>query len=78
MSLPDNMIGRNEIKNIAYVLKRNTPLRILNLSRNKIDPKAALILADSLRPNSTLRELNLSYNILGDAGIAVIAEIFIL
>jgi len=59
LSLPDNMIGRNEMRDIAYVLKRNTPLRTLNLSENVVDVKAALVLADALRFNSNLRELDL-------------------
>ena len=53
------MVGRNEMRDIAYVLKRNTPLKTLNLSNNVMDVKAALVLADALRQNSNLRELDL-------------------
>ena len=45
LSLPDNMIGRWEMRDIALVLSRNTPLRTLDLSDNVVDAKAALILA---------------------------------
>jgi Ran GTPase-activating protein (RanGAP) involved in mRNA processing and transport len=77
LSLPDNMIGRWEMRDIALVLSRNTPLRTLNLSDNVVDAKAALILAQALGSNSNLRELDLRQNRLGDAGIAVLVEPFI-
>ena len=77
LSLPDNMIGHWEMRDIALVLSRNTPLRTLNLSDNVVDAKAALILAESLGSNSHLRELDLRNNRLGDAGIAVLLEPFI-
>ena len=77
LSLPDNMIGHWEMRDIALVLSRNTPLRTLNLSDNVVDAKAALILAESLGSNSHLRELDLRDNRLGDAGIAVLLEPFI-
>ena len=76
LSLPDNMIGKKEMKDIAYVLARNTPLRTLNLSENVVDAKAARVLADALCSNSNLRELDLRHNCLNDAGIAVLTEIF--
>lgn len=76
LSLPDNMIGKREMKDIAYVLARNTPLRTLNLSENVVDAKAARVLADALCSNSNLRELDLRNNCLNDAGIAVLTEIF--
>lgn len=63
---------------IAYVLSRNTPLRTLNLSDNVVDAKASLVLAQSLGSNSHLRELDLRNNRLGNAGIAVLMEPFIL
>jgi len=77
LSLPDNMIGEKEMRDIAYVLSRNTPLRTLNLSDNVVDAKAALVLAESLGSNSHLRELDLRNNRLGDAGVAVLMEPFI-
>jgi hypothetical protein len=78
LSLPDNMIGEKEMLDIAYVLSRNTPLRTLNLSDNVVDAKASLVLAQSLGSNSHLRELDLRNNRLGNAGIAVLMEPFIL
>lgn len=77
LSLPDNMIGEKEIADIAYVLKKNTPLKVLNLSNNVIDPKAALLLSEALSSNSNLRELDLSCNKLGNAGVAILAELFV-
>jgi Ran GTPase-activating protein (RanGAP) involved in mRNA processing and transport len=78
LSLPDNMIGEKEMNDIAYVLQRNTPLKTLNLSDNVVDAKAAKILANALGYNSHLREIDLRNNKLGDSGIAVLIEPFIL
>ena len=72
------MIGEKEMNDIAYVLQRNTPLKTLNLSDNVVDAKAAKILANALCHNSHLRELDLRDNKLGDPGIAVLIEPFIL
>jgi Ran GTPase-activating protein (RanGAP) involved in mRNA processing and transport len=72
------MIGEKEMNDIAYVLQRNTPLKTLNLSENVVDSKAAKILAKALGHNSHLRDLDLRNNKLGDAGIAVLCEPFIL
>lgn len=78
LSLPDNMIGEKEMNDIAYVLQKNTPLKTLNLSDNVVDAKAAKILANALGYNSHLKELDLRDNKLGDSGIAVLIEPFIL
>mgnify|MGYP006102743675 CR=1 FL=1 len=72
------MIGEKEMNDIAYVLQKNTPLKTLNLSDNVVDAKAAKILANALGHNSHLRELDLRDNKLGDSGIAVLIEPFIL
>lgn len=77
LSLPDNMIGEKEMNDIAYVISKNTPLVHLNLSENVIDAKAAMVLAKSLEHNSNLKVIDLRFNKLGDAGIALIMEIFI-
>ena len=71
------MIGEKEMLDISYVISRNTPLRTLNLSDNVVDSKAALVLSESLGNNSNLKELDLRNNKLGDAGIAVLMELFI-
>jgi len=72
------MIGEKEMNDIAYVLQKNTPLKTLNLSDNVVDAKAAKILANALGYNSHLKELDLRDNKLGDSGIAVLIEPFIL
>jgi len=72
------MIGEKEMLDIAYVVSKNTPLRTLNLSENVVDAKAAMILAKSLISNSHLREIDLRNNRLGNAGIAVLLEPFII
>ena len=63
---------------IAFVISRNTPLRTLNLSDNIVDAKSAVLLAQALGKNSHLKEIDLRNNRLGDAGIAIILEPFIL
>ena len=78
LSLPDNMIGEKNMNDIAYVLAKNTPLRVLNLSDNVVDAKAALVLSRALGSNSNLRELDLRNNRLKNAGIALLMEIFIM
>jgi ABC-type multidrug transport system fused ATPase/permease subunit len=42
------MIGEKEMIDIAYVISRNPPLTILNLSDNAVDAKSAVILAKAL------------------------------
>jgi Ran GTPase-activating protein (RanGAP) involved in mRNA processing and transport len=71
------MIGEKEMIDIAYVLSIDTPLRSLDISKNVVDARASVILANSLRTNSHLRKLDLRENKLGNAGIAVLLEPFI-
>jgi hypothetical protein len=72
------MIGEKEMIDIGYVLEKNTPLATLNLSNNVIDPKAATVLAKCIGANSNLKELDLSNNKLGNCGIGVLLEAFII
>jgi hypothetical protein len=37
LSLPDNLLGHSDIKIIANMIKKNPPMRILNLSHNNFD-----------------------------------------
>lgn len=71
------MIGEKEMIDIAYVLSIDTPLRSLDISKNVVDARASVILANSLKTNSHLRKLDLRENKLGNAGIAVLLEPFI-
>ena len=50
------------------MLKRNTQLKILDLSYNNFSHDSGLIIGDALFYNNNLRGLNLSYNRLGDLG----------
>jgi Ran GTPase-activating protein (RanGAP) involved in mRNA processing and transport len=72
------MISEKEMIDISFVLSINTPLRNLNLSQNVVNAKAAKILSESLRTNSHLKVLDLRENKLGDAGVAVLLEPFII
>ena len=69
LSLPDNMLALEDTRMIADLIKKNTPLRKLNLSSNQLDADCAALIANSLIYNKTLRLLDVSKNLLGDLGI---------
>jgi Ran GTPase-activating protein (RanGAP) involved in mRNA processing and transport len=69
LNLPDNLLRCHDIKLIANMLKKNPPLRILNLSYNNFDYECAEVLGDSLIDNTRLKSLDLAFNRLGDIGI---------
>jgi Ran GTPase-activating protein (RanGAP) involved in mRNA processing and transport len=69
LSLPDNLLGIGEAKLIAGMIKKNYPLRILNLQNNNLCHKSGLAIGDALQFNTNLKSLDLSYNRLGDCGI---------
>lgn len=54
---------------IADLIKRNTPLRKLNLSTNQLDADCAALIANSLIYNNNLQLLDVSKNMLGDYGV---------
>ena len=72
LQLSDNIIGYTEVRKICKVLKNNAPLRVLNLSHNKLDYKCAIEISNALTTNSHLLELDVSYNQIKDEGIAII------
>ncbi|KIL56431.1 hypothetical protein M378DRAFT_17099 [Amanita muscaria Koide BX008] len=53
---------RNGISYISQVLKRNRTLKVLNLSENKLDVQALVLVAEALKYNSCLEMLDLSKN----------------
>ena len=59
---------------LADALKRNTSLRVLELSACGIDDAGAHALAAALCENTTLQELNVGHNDFGDYGVRVIAK----
>lgn len=69
LSLPDNMIGFEEAKMIASMIKMNPPLRTLNLEMNNLDAECAKLIAEALKFNSNLAILNISSNKLADLGV---------
>jgi Ran GTPase-activating protein (RanGAP) involved in mRNA processing and transport len=69
LSLPDNMLGFEEAKMIAAMIKMNPPLRTLNLELNNLDADCAKLIAESLKFNSNLAVLNISKNKLADLGV---------
>ena len=54
LSLPDNMLALEDARMIADLIKRNTPLRKLNLSINQLDADCAALIANSLIYNTNL------------------------
>ena len=69
LSLPDNMLGFEEAKMIAAMIKMNPPLKTLNLELNNLDADCAKLIADALKFNSNLAVLNISKNKLADLGV---------
>jgi hypothetical protein len=69
LSLPDNLLGLTEAQLIGGMIRKNTPLQVLNLKRNNFDHECGLIIGDSLLYNSNLRSLDMSENRLGDLGV---------
>jgi hypothetical protein len=49
LSLPDNMLGLEEAKMIAAMIKLNPPLRTLNLENNNLDAQCGKLLANVLQ-----------------------------
>lgn len=54
LSLPDNMLGLEEAKMIAAMIKLNPPLRTLNLDHNNLDAQCGKLLANVLPQNTNL------------------------
>jgi Ran GTPase-activating protein (RanGAP) involved in mRNA processing and transport len=69
LSLPDNMLGFEEAKMLAAMIRVNPPLRTLNLEINNLDAQCAKLIADALKSNSNLELINISKNKLSDLGI---------
>ena len=69
LSLPDNMLALEDSRMIADLIRRNTPLRKLNLSQNQLDADCAALIANSLIYNKNLQLLDMSRNNLGDLGV---------
>ena len=53
---------------------KNTSLKVLNMSNNKISDNGAIQIASSLEVNQTLTELSISYNGIGSQGAIAIAK----
>lgn len=49
LSLPDNMLGIEEAKMLAGMIKVNPPLRTLNLEMNNLDANCGRLLASALK-----------------------------
>lgn len=69
LSLPDNMLGLEEAKMLADMIKMNPPLTTLNLEINNLDAQCGKLIADALQSNDNLQILNVSKNLLSDLGI---------
>lgn len=69
LSLPDNMLGYEEAKMLAAMIKIDPPLRTLNLEQNNLDAQCAKLIGKALKENTNLQVLNVSKNALSDLGI---------
>jgi Ran GTPase-activating protein (RanGAP) involved in mRNA processing and transport len=68
------MLGLNETRMIAAMIKSNPPLTTLNLEVNNLNPECAQLIAVALLSNTSLKLLNLSNNKLGDHGVTWILQ----
>jgi hypothetical protein len=59
LSLPDNMLGLEEAKMLASMIKINSPLKTLNLENNNLDADCGILFANVLKSNSNLQVLNI-------------------
>ena len=59
---------------LAEVIKTNSTVTELNLSKNMVGDDGVAALAEAIKTNPTLTELNLSKNVVGDDGVAALAE----
>lgn len=60
LSLPDNMLALEDSRMLSDLIKRNTVLRKLNLSQNKLDADCAALIANALVYNNNLQLLDVS------------------
>ncbi len=73
LNMAFNKIGGKEFKGAAFP----NSLKDLDLSHNKLGPKASLVLANMLLQNKNLEILNLSFNKLREEGIQNLLSTFI-
>ena len=58
-------LGPEGTEVIGYAIRENDNLQALNMSANRLDTKACIVLAESLRRNEQLRILMLRHNPVG-------------
>jgi len=69
LSLPDNLLQKQDAILIANMIEKNPPLRILNLHGNCFDYQCGKLFGAALFKNDQLKSLDLSTNRLGDQGV---------
>ena len=69
-----NTLDATDAAALAEVLKFNSTVTELDLSRNDISDAGAAALAEAIKTNSTVKVLNLSKIGIGEAGAAALAE----
>jgi len=70
-----NVIRRQKIEDIAWILRYTKAVTKLDLSYNNIGHEGAKVIDEPLRTNTTLTKLNLSRNEIGYEGAKVIDEV---
>jgi Ran GTPase-activating protein (RanGAP) involved in mRNA processing and transport len=74
-SLYSNRITRDGAKYLSDFLKRDTPLKVLDLSYNRLEDDGAKIIAEALHfTNNTLEKLSIRYNNVRGEGLCAIAD----
>jgi len=74
--LPDQKIGDNNFKNLAFVINGNSILKSLDLCGNNLTDTSILVLVDALQ-NNHLRNLILSDNKIGCFGAKTLALLLV-
>jgi len=75
VNLFSNLIKRQEIEDIAWILRYTKTVTKLNLYGNNIGDEGAKAIGEALRTNTTLKQLNLSGNKIGYECAKVIGEV---
>ncbi|RMZ94228.1 leucine-rich repeat-containing 34-like isoform X1 [Brachionus plicatilis] len=73
--LENNRITRDGANDLAILLNRNNPLKILDLGYNRLEDDGAILIADAITyANTNLQKLSIKSNNIGAKGLCALAE----